>query len=903
MAFSYRAGVSSRRDAWVPLVNQPAVAPVVAAPLIAAPPSQPRSRGSDVVQFLSRTFYFTEKENALIRVARVGSLYGQCSVNWRTESGSAQEGEKYHAGSGTLVFGPGESLRSFEVQIIDDDFFDSNLEFELLLEDARNCVIEPASARSTVMIMDDDLFPANELEEELKKEDEAGLYTIGWQVLWSFMKFSYGHVREIRWKTIVVLLLSMLGNAYYLGTIFIRVYLVDTVLNTRDEESSSRLLIPGDRNGTAVALALAWILPNFILLGSDYFEMAVLEMGFNIRYYLRVNLFRKYLHYTQQSRARVPIQDLKISMMDDIPELVSQGYLIVFELWAMLGKIACIAFFMLRKHPNSALPLFVYPVILALYLRCTYHRRLDLMAKEGEGQSDTTGAVMELNTSRRLLSLYSGNSAAVRNFEEILRHQRSLSMDLKRFQFWNAQVIPWITLLAIGSYMASSTKVVLSGGTSLGSFLATVNVYKDLGDRFSTILKGFTALSKSISPLCGITLQLNYETEVPAKKELFQRRESFTLDRLTEHAPSGASLDDVPIVFTDATVVHSPSMKRKAFSAEAPQGSIIQVAGHHDVGKLTLLQLISGHLSPSTGEVVISPHLEVLYVSHEPLFIQSTGLFCNLHMISTVDEMEGVNIERGLRILHRLRLDKPWIKELYESEAASLQEAAEASPTSDDGMFGCLAEEEKEEDEEADEDGDDWFDRLSTSERVRFQLARAFVANPHVLAINRPVQDLDDDMREAVLSCMKEFTQNRGLEVDDGLDIQQRRPRTIIFTTADSVRIDIVDTVWRLSADSGVVVERPPKAIAMPAGAQTGPMPREQSGAATPATAISPRQPYTSAMPAMVISPRQQSGVAMSAGIMPATMISPQQQPAVPARTIPPGEQPGLGSQRPQFFP
>ena len=59
--------------------------------------------------------------------------------------------------------------------------------------------------------------------------------------------------------------------------------------------------IPGDRDGTAVALGLAWILPNarllvmsqtlrlswhdkplaskFILLASDYFEMAVLEMG------------------------------------------------------------------------------------------------------------------------------------------------------------------------------------------------------------------------------------------------------------------------------------------------------------------------------------------------------------------------------------------------------------------------------------------------------------------------------------------------------------------------------------------------------------------------------------------------------------------------------------------------
>ena len=34
------------------------------------------------------------QENALIRVARVGSLYGQCSVNWRTEDGSAQQGQK-----------------------------------------------------------------------------------------------------------------------------------------------------------------------------------------------------------------------------------------------------------------------------------------------------------------------------------------------------------------------------------------------------------------------------------------------------------------------------------------------------------------------------------------------------------------------------------------------------------------------------------------------------------------------------------------------------------------------------------------------------------------------------------------------------------------------------------------
>ena len=112
-------------------------------------------------------------------------------------------------------------------------------------------------------------------------------------------------------------------------------------------------------------------------------------------------------------------------------------------------------------------------------------------------------------------------------------------------------------------------------------------------------------------------------------------------------------------------MVHSPSMnsKKKALSAEARQGSIIQIAGPHDSGKMTILQLLSGQLEPSSGEVLISPHLQVLYVAHEPLFIQGAGLFGNLHMISTVEELQAVNYDRGLLILKRLRLDKPWIKD------------------------------------------------------------------------------------------------------------------------------------------------------------------------------------------------------------------------------------------------
>ena len=73
-------------------------------------------------------------------------------------------------------------------------------------------------------------------------------------------------------------------------------------------------------------------------------------------------------------------------------------------------------------------------------------------------------------------------------------------MALKGFNFWNAQLIPWITLLACGLYIGSSAKLVLSGRISLGSVTTMINVYKDRSDaggkasRFEETCKCLTVL-------------------------------------------------------------------------------------------------------------------------------------------------------------------------------------------------------------------------------------------------------------------------------------------------------------------------------------------------------------------------------------------------------------------------
>eukprot|EP00434_Breviolum_minutum_P040557 symbB.v1.2.036040.t1/scaffold4980.1/size32161/1 len=624
-------------------------------------------------------------------------------------------------------------------------------------------------------------------------------------------------------------MLSNLGNIYYLATIFMRVYLIDTVLDVKDPETEKLLWFPGDRNATAIALALAWVLPNVVLLASDYFEMAVLEMGFNIRYHLRVNLLRKYLRYTDRSRALVPIQALEISIMEDIPDLVSQGYLILFDFWAMLGKITMVAIFILRELPRSALPLIVYPVLIVLHLIHTHRRRMDLMSKEGEAKSTTVDCVMSASRGFKLIKSYNKGSSVVRNFETILHNQRKVVMNLKSFNFWTSQFVPWITTLAIGFYVGISANLVLHHGASLGAIVQTISVLKDLGDRFSTLCRGVEELSKAISPLSALTFQLNLETDNAQRAKVFTAKQDYVLN-----FSSAPNFDEIPIVFRSLKIDHSFASPNLEFSTQIPQGCVLQIVGPHDSGKGQLLKKICG---PGAAEnVLLSPHLFALQVPHEPLFIESIGIFENLHLVTDADRHFDFDFaRRGRRILKRLKLDKEWIIQQHDSDVPRFERfwvqktlvklffskemrfaGRSQSLTFKDQELShpsqnfCCDDGGHQEMGEVQEGGyQSWPSQLSNSEKWRFQLARAFVADPHVLIVHRPVDELDSDLKELVLSLLREFVDKRGLEMTHSpMSFNQRHPRTVIFSTGCGREMSIADYVWRVSATGGNLMEK-----------------------------------------------------------------------------------------------
>lgn len=102
--------------------------------------------------------HYTVMENCgsfEVRVVRGGDLSGEVAVLYSTEDGTAEAGSDYVAANGTLVFAPGETSKTFSVQVIDDDVFEEDEHFYVRLSSPRGASLaSPATA--TVVILDDD---------------------------------------------------------------------------------------------------------------------------------------------------------------------------------------------------------------------------------------------------------------------------------------------------------------------------------------------------------------------------------------------------------------------------------------------------------------------------------------------------------------------------------------------------------------------------------------------------------------------------------------------------------------------------------------------------------------------------------------------------------------------------
>lgn len=91
-----------------------------------------------------------------IRVMRRGDFSSRVTVDFETQDGSAEAGTDYIAKKGTLIFTPGVDERFIKIQVIDDDIYEQDEQFFVILTNVTGGASLGKPSIATVMILDDD---------------------------------------------------------------------------------------------------------------------------------------------------------------------------------------------------------------------------------------------------------------------------------------------------------------------------------------------------------------------------------------------------------------------------------------------------------------------------------------------------------------------------------------------------------------------------------------------------------------------------------------------------------------------------------------------------------------------------------------------------------------------------
>ena len=92
---------------------------------------------------------------------------------------------------------------------------------------------------------------------------------------------------------------DQMRNAWIFFNLFVSIYLVDTLFNFKDVSTENKLFIPGNREATAIIIGILMFAPLALL---HIWDIVKLKLGLTglVRTFIRSNLFRKYLNYSEE---------------------------------------------------------------------------------------------------------------------------------------------------------------------------------------------------------------------------------------------------------------------------------------------------------------------------------------------------------------------------------------------------------------------------------------------------------------------------------------------------------------------------------------------------------------------------------------------------------------------------
>jgi len=235
-------------------------------------------------------------------------------------------------------------------------------------------------------------------------------------------------------------------------------------------------------------------------------------------------------------------------------------------------------------------------------------------------------------------------------------------------------------------------------------------------------------------------------------------------------------------------------MVLQGVNIEIRQGEIAAVVGSHASGKSTLIRLLSNILTPTAGSVFVPSHLRILHVSQEPLLLH-TSMLHNLALglpdvnCSDEDRQRIISILEMMNLTHVIDI----INTEKGNDGLSNQDDDDETDAKEEIKFKCAA--------------DGTWEKLTRSMKIKVHLARALIANPEFLVIDRTLQGLNEEEAEKLHAIISKHVEEKGLCLpEEGRD--SRRPRTVVFSTENASHAAGADTILEVHMENHTVVQK-----------------------------------------------------------------------------------------------
>jgi len=794
---------------------------------ISTDPSKP-----SVIQFAAPLYLCTEADGQLVvQVVRIGDASRQASVSYATKDASAKAGQKYVAAHGTLNFEPGDTVREIHVELLQDERWDATLEFGLALSDCVGADLGLYLHACRAKIIDDDSYPTNNYSETLK----------GISLMIEYVKMNLGD-RVIFRDTVKHIMMDLLKGMYFFLTLYLTIYLIDVVLAPGEEEEKGRehlegeregggkqeerrmllsgidatarflarrlheeggeeeegvefmthqLIIPHHRRYTAVIIAALYIVPFAFLHLVDYCRVHM-NIPYNVRKGTQTSLLAKFLNYKESRRKSINVGEITMTMMRDAVEVCDFGYMKILSVIGIMLKLFFALIFILAENRLAVIPLIFYPVVLGIFLACRERITIEANEDKASKQDEVVQVVNQTISNYPLIADFSLRPHIVDGYSKIIETLHRQEKVAAAIVTNNMYMAPWLTTLLIGTWMFYGSFQVdtLGGPISLGAFLATINVFKEVGVEMQEIYVECMEIQKSFGPLEKICYYMNLETDLFDRMTASQRsirhgsarreEQMVAQDQQVAHsrvakAPKNVefvdshpafTVDNIDIEIKDLCFSYNDMEVFANVNAKFQQGGMYSFVGPPHGGKGTLMRLLGRILLPQegNGDIFIPPHLRVLHVSMCDCLINDT-LLENLLLYAPIARVHG-GVGRVKKICELVGLPEPLIAHI-----------------------------------DLDTKMKEWASQLSHTDFARLNLARAYIMNPECLVIHKPDMVFSSEEVPRVFELLRRHVNERGLALpESGRAV--RRPRTVFYTCTTMHGVDISDRVFMVKQGS-----------------------------------------------------------------------------------------------------